>query len=440
MPDPAAPSSAIKKWLRTELATWAEEFLVSPEQAAKLSARYNLDAPEQHADRFAAVLYVLAGILIGGGIISFIAFNWMFLPASVKVVGLLSIMLALQGVGYYYWKVAASRPRLGHGLVVLGVFLFGANIGLIAQIFNLPGSFAGGFGAWAFGATIMAYLWGSAPVAAVGIIAANVWFFGGALESETLWSYPILVAIQAFPFAMIHDSRSVFVLGLAGFVSGLLGLALIQSGPLTAVVACCAVSALLVVAGTVLLTMPGRIVMARACLLLGGMVLTFTLYASTIVYVIEMLQKRIGPESTPAGAAPFLVGLTAVMAAIFAGPVMLRLKSLPGLAPFLFTTLGIAMAMPLLIIFGDTFIAWSGMNLAMLLLACVMVWTGIAREYRAAYWGGVLALALLFITRFAFMQSNMLMKSAAFTGTGIAVLIAGMYFERLVRARKDSHA
>ncbi len=70
-------------------------------------------------------LYVLGALLVGGGVVSLVAWNWEALSAAAKLV-LLGVALAtVHTVGYQFWRFG-NRKRLGHGLMFLGSVLFGA--------------------------------------------------------------------------------------------------------------------------------------------------------------------------------------------------------------------------------------------------------------------------------------------------------------------------
>ncbi len=80
-------SRAFRARLQTELATWQSEGLVTPDQARALSERYALaNLPKEGSGLLLTAVYVIGVILIGGGIIAFVAAHWETIPRIAKVV------------------------------------------------------------------------------------------------------------------------------------------------------------------------------------------------------------------------------------------------------------------------------------------------------------------------------------------------------------------
>jgi hypothetical protein len=58
-------------------------------------------------------------------------------------------------------------------------------------------------------------------------------------------------------------------------------------------------------------------------------------------------------------------------------------------------------------------------------------------EQRVVFWLGSLYMVLLILSRFLEYETSLMVKAAAFLACGIAVILAGMSYERYLR-RKDS--
>jgi len=145
-----------RAFLREELPRWRAEGLVDERSAEALAQRY-LAEPEGTGLALAAI-YVLAACLVGAGVISLVAWHWDELPRGLRLGMLGSALVAAHLAGYRMWKVQARRPLLGHAVSLLGTILFGASIGLVAQIFHVSGVWYGAFGAWALGALAAAVI------------------------------------------------------------------------------------------------------------------------------------------------------------------------------------------------------------------------------------------------------------------------------------------
>ena len=178
-------SSRFRKTLKQELTAWQADGTLTPEQAGEITQRYDLSELEKESvGTLMRAIYIIGAVLVGAGVVSFVAAHWTQLGQWIKLCLILSAMLTCHIVGFYFWKVSGKRAYLGHGLVTLGTLIFGANIGLLAQIFHLDTDVYSGFGAWAIGAAAMAYAVGSTPNALIAVAASFVWFSRWAVYHE----------------------------------------------------------------------------------------------------------------------------------------------------------------------------------------------------------------------------------------------------------------
>jgi len=97
---------------------------------------------------FVRVVLVIGSLLIGTGVLSFIAGNWSVLPNAVK------FLMILLGVCLFYyagWISEHSYPKTSKSLYYAGMLIYGAGIFLIGQMFHLDGDYRGAFLLWALG-------------------------------------------------------------------------------------------------------------------------------------------------------------------------------------------------------------------------------------------------------------------------------------------------
>ena len=167
-----------RRYLRHELKAWKRDGLIDESQSARLTARYALDALDDEArSTLMNTIFLVGAALIGCGVIAFVAAHWEEISRTLKVIALLLAMVAAHGTGYWFWRVRKEpRPHLGHALTVLGTLIFGANIGLFAQIFHISGDPHQAFLAWAAGALAVAWALQSVPNAVVAVGACFVGF------------------------------------------------------------------------------------------------------------------------------------------------------------------------------------------------------------------------------------------------------------------------
>ena len=210
-------SIRFRKQLKDELPILQSDGLISTEQHQAIAQRYQLNnLAGESTSKLLMVIYLIGVFLIGIGVISFVAYHWNAMSKGLKLAIIFTAMLASHGAGFYFWKISSKIPKLGHALICLGTLIFGANIGLMAQIFHIKGHWNGLFLPWAIGAVIIAYAVGSVPNAAIGIIASFIWFIGqldwhGGSE---VWWYPFAVTALFAGFAYYRQSVLIFTLTL----------------------------------------------------------------------------------------------------------------------------------------------------------------------------------------------------------------------------------
>ena len=142
-----------RKFLETEGPAWVAEGLISEEQRQKLLARYPQEA------QALGLLPVLGSILVGLSGLSVVAANWQALPDVLRLALLLGSLLGAYAAGAYFLR--RGNPDLGHGLIGLGLLLFGASIILTSQLYQLVGYDVSGLLAWVVAGVALSYVYGS---------------------------------------------------------------------------------------------------------------------------------------------------------------------------------------------------------------------------------------------------------------------------------------
>ena len=142
-----------RKFLETDGPAWVAEGLISEAQWQRLLARY---PPEGRA---LGLLPVLGGVLVGLSGLSLVAANWQGLPPALRLALLLGSLVGAYAAGAYFLR--RGNPDLGHGLLGLGLLLFGAGIILTSQLYQLVGYDASGLLAWVVAGVALSYVYGS---------------------------------------------------------------------------------------------------------------------------------------------------------------------------------------------------------------------------------------------------------------------------------------
>ncbi|MEB3337470.1 MAG: DUF2157 domain-containing protein [Leptolyngbyaceae bacterium] len=233
-------SEQFRRQLRQEADLWRAEGLIEETQYQQLVERYQLHSLDVAArNRFIVILLGLGSVLIGLGVIIFVAANWQELPRFWKVTLLLSLFTGVNIVGFYESQHAQSgRQRLGQGLLLLGALILGANMALMGQTFHQGGAFYELLLAWGLGVLVMAYGLSSTSLGILSFVIVVFGYWGGwwdlawgswsALTARE-WSWallvvqhmPILAGFMFVPLAYGCRSGWIFSLGASASVISL---------------------------------------------------------------------------------------------------------------------------------------------------------------------------------------------------------------------------
>ena len=152
-----------RKFLETETPAWVAEGLITAAQRERLLARYPSEAV-----RAVGLLPLLGSILVGLSALSVVAANWQSLPPVARLGLLLGSLLAAYAGGDYFLR--RGNRRVGHGLLGLGLVLFGAGIILTSQLYQLVGYDVSGLLAWVVAGVLLSYLYDSQALILLPIV------------------------------------------------------------------------------------------------------------------------------------------------------------------------------------------------------------------------------------------------------------------------------
>lgn len=431
--------------LKRELPLWVSEGFLTRDAADRLATQYLLDSLGKESSRLLATLiFAIGGLLVGGGALAFVAAHWEGIPPPVKVAILFAALLGFHGAGWYLWQ-ERGMERLGRSLVFTGCLVFGANIGLMAQIFHIRSDWYHGFLAWAVGALAVGWAIRS-PLAGLLALATSFAWYTGVMEDQPLLAqiYAPACLLALVPLALLTRSKALYALtgiGSALAVTFASGEASDSAQP------------------------------ALLALVLSG----FALWAAGLGEIPGTRWERFAPTSRVAGAVLLSAGaylwsfldfwdepsyrhlqkvpywaFSLFAAALVGGYLFLRSLDAvrrdgkPG-----FLTWGPVGATLLLLVPGTLMLGgsnrWGALgavasNLACLVLGAVALGSGLASERRSHFWLGTLFLVLLVLSRFLEYDTGLLLKSFAFMACGIAVLVAGLQYERHLKRKGAARA
>ena len=434
-------SPKFRAMLKREVPAWVQEGILTDDGAERLNARYQLDHLGKESSRLlAAVLFTIGGLLLGGGVISFVTAHWEEIPVSVKVALLLAVLLAFHLTGYWL-RYARGSPRLGHALIFCGCLVFGANIGLFAQIFHVSGDWYRAFGAWAIGSLAMAWAARSWLTGVLVLATSFTWFVGFAADHHERLAaiYPFLLAATLLSLAWMIRSRVLETLTFLGVISALAILAGIEANSSRSVL-------LAAIAGGFLAWAVGEFHRTTGVREeFGNPVASLGIVALAVgAYVWSFRSMWKWDRGDWHGGASWLIPVGAAIVigtalSAKAWPLMSRAQRRLSLSIVLASL--ILSGCPVLSQMSRSSVALPtiGANLAALIFAATGLGRGIVEERRADFWFGSLLLVLLITSRFLEYDTSLLLKSAAFIIGGAAVMLAGIAYERFLR-RKEAVA
>ncbi|MEG3863631.1 DUF2157 domain-containing protein [Microcoleus sp. herbarium12] len=457
-------SDKFRRELRAEAKLWTAEGLIDSSLYQQLSERYQFHTLETASrNRFLSILMSLGGILLGIGVITFVAANWQIWSREFRVAMLLSLFVAINAAGFYLWRVPPSQNKnlnqnilplikgrnqlLGEGFLLLGSLILGANMALMAQMFHIGGSASGLFLVWGIGVLGMAY---SLRLTSLGVLSALLVGFGYWLavldwssQVEFSWlqvlvrQMPIAASLMFVPIAYWCRSRVIFAIGAIAIIFSLqVSIAQATNTGWGAAMFCALPPALLwgyddamwpkvqsrlfqptarnlallYFAGLFYilsfhwfwqdLPTPGQTGPDWVLLANAAVLGALAVFEWLHLGRLEMSRRTRKKVNLTTGAIAFFILASALMPFFH-----LSITPIPQLATFLF-------------------------NVLSFLLAVGLLREGLALGNRQSFWGGMVLIALQVISRLFEYNTELLLKSFVFVLCGIGVIAAGLWFEK----------
>ena len=226
--------------LRQEAAQWQTEELIEEQFYDQLATRYEFDKLESSArNRFTMILLSIGGLLLGLGILTFVAANWQGWGREVRLILLLSVFIAVNAIGFHLWQRGRNpwQSLLGQALLFTGALSLGANMALMAQMFQIGGAEYKLFLVWGVGVLIMAYSLRLTLLGMLAIALIGIGYWAGLYQSlyeftnydTSLWRWvislmPLIATVAYLPLAYWCRSRWIFVSSIIAVISSLLSL------------------------------------------------------------------------------------------------------------------------------------------------------------------------------------------------------------------------
>ncbi|MGL4397940.1 MAG: DUF2157 domain-containing protein [Hyphomicrobium sp.] len=346
--------------LERDLKRWQDLGLIDSALAGRLSA----DAARAGTGfALAPILAILASVLLGFAVISFVAAHWTELSRLTRLAVLIGSMgIAYAVAGMFY---ARAHAKFADAAVLLAVAVFGASIMLISQMFHIDGHAPDAVLVWWIGAFATGIVLRSNPALAFAMVLVAVWaMMETSITGDVHWPFLIGWALIAAAFAWQRWAPGVHIAGLAlaGFVISI---------------------------GYSVWRGHGH-----------GVVVAIGLIATFGSMVLAMRPVRIGDWDLNAGAQASL-GYSAATA--FFGLMAMQFVESPGF---------------------DHLVLLAGLTLALLV---GLIWYGVATGNRGALWLGYIGFSVEILAVYFNLVGTLLSTSAFFVTAGLLVLaLAGL--------------
>ncbi len=156
--------------LLKDIADWQAKGWIAPSGADAIRADL---ASRRSGIGLATVLGTLAAVLVGFGIISFVAANWQEMSKLTRLALIFAGLWSLLGLGS--WLRSKAYPSLADAALLGAVATYGGGIMLIAQMYHMDGHPPDAVLLWGIGAVVTGLLTLSNPVLAAALVLFCVW-------------------------------------------------------------------------------------------------------------------------------------------------------------------------------------------------------------------------------------------------------------------------
>jgi uncharacterized membrane protein len=206
------------KFLKQELSFLVETEVLPAGKAQEIESLYEV---KENLSFTKTLLYV-GSVLIGAGILSFVASNWAEIGKTVKFLLIIAMFIASNFAGF---KLEVHYPKTSKSFYYLGVLVFGAGIFLVEQMFNIGGSTQASFLWWSLGILPLAWVLRDKWILLAATLFALVYMIDQPFLQGGTIPYWILLWIAAFYFL---NGKLGFSKATA-FVNGILQLVFIEN-------------------------------------------------------------------------------------------------------------------------------------------------------------------------------------------------------------------
>lgn len=160
---------------KDQIEQWLREGTITAEQAQKMLADVSRQREERSSSKLIIALSTIGAILLGIGVILFVASNWERIPKTVVILILYGSTTASFYLGYRLRYEKQTLIRVGASLVFLSALLFGATIFLLAQNYHVNANNHFLILIWLAGIIPVVYALKTEPIAGLSSLLFLLW-------------------------------------------------------------------------------------------------------------------------------------------------------------------------------------------------------------------------------------------------------------------------
>lgn len=211
-----------KGWIRKlfeETKQWVAEGIIDEGQAARIKSVYS---GKIEYGRLINTFAMIGSVLVGLGILLFVASNWDKLGRPTKIIIIFSAIAGFNFTAYYFYYFKKDLRSLTEGFSLIGAFAFGAGIWLIAQMYQIHYNFSAGMIFWILGIIPVALICRSWTIVALSSILSWLWLISynvGYFQREACGFF--LLALIIIALSYFYKQKFALFIIIAAFLSWL---------------------------------------------------------------------------------------------------------------------------------------------------------------------------------------------------------------------------
>lgn len=203
-----------KSWIKKlvdESKKWVDAGLIDSGHEARINAFYK---GQVEYKRLINTVTSLGSILIGLGILLFVASNWQYLSRPTKISIIFFVIAFFHLTGFYFRYIKNKYFGLGEGFLLIGAFAFGAGVWLIAQMYHIHYNFSAGILFWILGILPVVVIFRSWTVLVLSAILSFIWLSSYQIYylNREVYGFLVLLTVLVALCYSLRQRFSLFVM------------------------------------------------------------------------------------------------------------------------------------------------------------------------------------------------------------------------------------